>query len=41
MMIKTEGVKFNIGKLDILKGIDIDVKNREFVGIIEIGRAHV
>ena len=34
MMIKTEGVKFNIGKVDILKGIDIDVKNREFVGII-------
>ena len=34
MRIKTEGVKFNIGKSDILKGIDIDVKNKEFVGII-------
>lgn len=34
MNIKTENIKVNIGTKEILKGIDIDVKNREFVGII-------
>ncbi|MDB8804043.1 MULTISPECIES: ABC transporter ATP-binding protein [unclassified Romboutsia] len=34
MHIKTEGVKLSIGNNDILKGIDINVENKEFVGII-------
>lgn len=34
MRINTEGVTFSIGKSDILKSVDIDVKNKEFVGII-------
>lgn len=34
MNIRTEDIKVNIGSLDILKGIDINVDNREFVGII-------
>lgn len=34
MNIKTENIKVNIGTKEILKGIDIDVKNKEFVGII-------
>lgn len=34
MNIRTENIKVNIGSLDILKGIDINVDNREFVGII-------
>lgn len=34
MHIKTEDIKVNIGQKDILKGIDIDVNNKEFIGII-------
>ena len=34
MNIKTEGVKLSIGNKNILKGIDINVENKEFVGII-------
>lgn len=34
MNIRTEDIKVNIGSLDILKGIDINVDNKEFVGII-------
>ncbi len=34
MNIKTEGVKLSIGNNNILKGIDINVENKEFVGII-------
>ena len=34
MHIKTEGVKLSIGNNNILKGIDINVENKEFVGII-------
>lgn len=34
MRIKTEDIKFKIGKKDILNGINIDVKNKEFIGII-------
>ncbi|MEG1310752.1 MAG: ABC transporter ATP-binding protein [Romboutsia sp.] len=34
MNIKTDGVKVKIDKTDILNGIDIDVSNKEFVGII-------
>ena len=34
MHIKTEDIKVKIGKKDILKGINIDVKDKEFVGII-------
>lgn len=34
MHIKTEYIKVSIGQKDILKGIDIDVNNKEFVGII-------
>ena len=34
MNIKTEDIKVKIGKKDILKGINIDVENKEFIGII-------
>ncbi|MGL4913554.1 MAG: ABC transporter ATP-binding protein [Romboutsia sp.] len=34
MNIKTEEIKVKIGKKDILKGINIDVNNKEFIGII-------
>ena len=34
MHIKTEDIKVKIGKKDILKGINIDVKDKEFIGII-------
>lgn len=34
MRIQTEGVKFDIGNKNILKGISIDVNNKEFIGII-------
>lgn len=34
MKIKTEDVKFNIGDTEIIKGINIDVSNKDFVGII-------
>lgn len=34
MDLKSEDIKFSIGKKSILKGISIDVSNREFIGII-------
>ncbi|RDY28999.1 ABC transporter ATP-binding protein [Romboutsia weinsteinii] len=34
MNLKSEDIKFSIGKKSILKGISIDVSNREFIGII-------
>ena len=34
MHIKTEDIKVKIGESDILKGIDINVDNKEFIGII-------
>lgn len=34
MHIKTDGVNAKIGDIDILKNINIDVDNKEFVGII-------
>jgi len=34
MNIKTENIKVDIGSTSILKGIDINVDNKEFVGII-------
>ena len=34
MRIQTEGVKFDIGNKNILKGISIDVNSKEIIGII-------
>ncbi|MGL5315799.1 MAG: ABC transporter ATP-binding protein [Peptostreptococcaceae bacterium] len=34
MNIKAENIKFNIGDADILKDINIEVDNKEFIGII-------
>ncbi|SCH88252.1 MULTISPECIES: ABC transporter ATP-binding protein [unclassified Romboutsia] len=34
MKINVEDIKFKIGKKDVLNGINIDVKNKEFIGII-------
>ena len=34
MHINTDNVKVYIGKNEILKGIDINVDNKEFIGII-------